>query len=230
VIMKCEQAWIQGRKEGRDRMMEHVMENNKVVVAGRVNTPLVYSHEMFGENFYQFDLAVPRLSSYIDLLPVTISERLMGGVNLAPGTEIVIEGQLRSYNKFINGSNRLVLTVFTRETYLKNQDIKNPNQIFLNGFVCKEPVYRTTPFNREITDILLAVNRAYGKSDYIPTIAWGRNARFSQHLRVGDNIKVWGRIQSRVYQKKLPEGEVVEKMAFEVSISKMEVVGKKKEP
>ena len=230
VLYDVDQAWIQGRKEGRDRMMEHVMENNKVVVAGTVHTPLVYSHEMFGENFYQFDLAVPRLSDYIDLLPVTISERLMGEIELNPGRQMVIEGQLRSYNKFINGSNRLILTIFTREIYTKKEDVKNPNQIYLNGFICKEPIYRTTPFNREITDILLAVNRAYGKSDYIPTIAWGRNARFAQHLDVGDNIKIWGRIQSRVYEKKLPEGKVLEKMAYEVSISKMEVVENNDEP
>lgn len=209
--------------------MENVLENNKVVVAGRINSPLIFSHEMFGENFYQFDLAVPRLSDYVDLLPITISDRLMGGLNLVPETEIIVEGQLRSYNKFINGSNRLILTVFTREIYLKNEEVKNPNQIFLNGFICKQPVYRTTPLNREITDILLAVNRAYGKSDYIPTIAWGRNARYSQHLQVGDNIKIWGRIQSRIYQKKLPEGQVLEKMAYEVSISKMEVVEKKED-
>jgi len=208
-------------------MMEHVMENNKVMVAGTVHTPLVYNHEMYGENFYNFDLAVPRLSEYVDLLPVTISERLMGDIELKPGIEVVIEGQFRSYNKFIDGKNRLILTVFTRDIYTKKDAIKNPNQIYLNGFICKEPVYRTTPFNREITDILLAVNRAYGKSDYIPTIAWGRNARFSQHLKVGDNIKIWGRIQSRVYQKKLPDGEVEERTAYEVSISKMEVVEKK---
>ncbi|MFY9278024.1 MAG: single-stranded DNA-binding protein [Caldicoprobacterales bacterium] len=221
-------SWIDtGEKEGRDWMMEHVMDNNKVIVAGTVNTPMVYSHEMFGENFYHFELAVPRLSDYIDLLPITISERLMGEIELNPGSEVVIEGQFRSYNKFIDGSNRLILTVFTRDIYPKKENIKKPNQIYLNGFICKEPVYRTTPFNREITDILLAVNRAYGKSDYIPTIAWGRNARCSQHLKVGDNIRIWGRIQSRVYQKKQTDGEVVEKTAYEVSISKMEIVEKK---
>ncbi|HZJ58145.1 MAG TPA: single-stranded DNA-binding protein [Clostridia bacterium] len=204
-------------------MTEHIAENNKVVVVGKVHSPMEFSHEIFGENFYQFDLSVPRLSDYVDLLPITISERLLGGIELAEGMEIIIEGQLRSYNKFIGGYNRLILTVFARELLLKDEGIKNPNQIYLNGFICKEPVYRVTPFNREITDILLAVNRAYGKSDYIPTIAWGRNARFSQHLNVGDNIRIWGRIQSRTYQKKLPKGEVLEKVAYEVSISKMEV-------
>ncbi|NLJ41832.1 MAG: single-stranded DNA-binding protein [Clostridiales bacterium] len=204
--------------------MDNILENNKVILAGRVDSYLVFSHEMFGENFYQFNLAVQRLSDYIDLLPVTVSERLLGGLSLTQESEIIVEGQLRSYNKFVNGSNKLILTVFTREISLKDQDIKNPNQIYLNGFICKEPVYRTTPFNREITDLLIAVNRAYGKSDYIPVIAWGRNARFSQHLEVGDNIRLWGRIQSRIYQKKLSESEVIERTAYEVSISKMEVV------
>lgn len=208
-------------------MAEHIADNNKVVIVGKVNGPMEFSHEIFGENFFQFDLSVPRLSDYVDLLPVTVSERLLSGIELLDGMEITVEGQLRSYNKIIGGHNRLILTVFAREIFLIGEGTKNPNQIYLNGFICKKPVYRVTPLKREITDILLAVNRAYGKSDYIPTIAWGRNARFSQHLNVGDNIKIWGRIQSRTYQKKLPNGEVIEKMAYEVSISKMEVVKNK---
>lgn len=208
-------------------MAEHIADNNKVVIVGKVNGPMEFSHEIFGENFFQFDLSVPRLSDYVDLLPVTVSERLLSGIELLDGMEITVEGQLRSYNKIIRGHNRLILTVFAREIFLIGEGTKNPNQIYLNGFICKKPVYRVTPLKREITDILLAVNRAYGKSDYIPTIAWGRNARFSQHLNVGDNIKIWGRIQSRTYQKKLSNGEVIEKMAYEVSISKMEVVKNK---
>ncbi|MGI5851646.1 MAG: single-stranded DNA-binding protein [Clostridiales bacterium] len=205
-------------------MTENIADNNKVVIVGKVNGPMKYSHEIFGENFFQFDLSVPRLSDYADLLPVTVSERLLGEIELVEGMEITIEGQLRSYNKYIGGHNRLILTVFARELLFVDEGTKNPNQIYLNGFICKKPVYRVTPLKREITDILLAVNRAYGKSDYIPTIAWGRNARFSQHLNVGDNIRIWGRIQSRTYQKKLPKGEVIEKVAYEVSISKMEVI------
>lgn len=200
------------------------MENNKVIVAGKVHSPLTFSHEVYGEGFYTFNLAIPRLSNYIDVLPVTISERLIGGWDIVEGTEVVIEGQLRSYNKLIDGKNRLVLTVFARDIHLKEEKVKNPNLIFLNGFICKKPIYRTTPLNREIADILLAVNRAYNKSDYIPAIAWGRNARYCEKLKVGDNIKIWGRIQSRPYQKKLPSGEVLEKVAYEVSISKLEVV------
>jgi len=213
-------------------MIEHSMENNRVLVAGKVNSPLAFSHEVYGEGFYTFELAVPRLSNYVDILPVTISERLIGEWSLQEGTGIVIQGQLRSYNKLIEGKNKLVLTVFTREISLMDEmkeEIKNPNQIFLNGFICKKPVYRTTPLKREISDILLAVNRAYNKSDYIPAIAWGRNARYCEKLEVGDNIKIWGRIQSRPYQKRTASGEVLEKVAYEVSISKLEVVKNNKE-
>lgn len=208
----------------RNLMMEHVMENNKVIVAGRLDSPLTFSHRVYGEGFYTFMLAIPRLSNYVDVLPVTISERLIGEWDIVEGVEVVVEGQLRSYNKLIDGKNRLVLTIFAREIYLKEEEIKNPNLIFLNGFICKKPIYRTTPLNREIADILLAVNRAYNKSDYIPAIAWGRNARYCEKLEVGDNIKIWGRIQSRPYQKKMPDGEVLDKVAYEVSISKLEVV------
>jgi len=207
-------------------MVEHVMENNRVTLIGRIHSPLTFSHKMYGEGFYTFYLAVSRLSDYVDILPVTISERLINNMDLNVDKQILIEGQLRSYNKFIDGHNRLVLTIFARDLSLDFENNKNPNQIYLNGFICKPPIYRTTPFNREITDILLAVNRPYNKSDYIPAIAWGRNARFSETLSVGDNIKIWGRVQSRTYQKRLSDGEVVEKVAYEVSISKMEAVKK----
>ncbi len=205
-------------------MTEHALENNWVYIAGKVDSPLEFSHEMYGEGFYSFDLSVPRLSDHVDILPVTLSERLMADADLTIGTEVVVEGQFRSYNKFIDSSNKLVLTVFVRDIIPKVEEIKNPNQIFLNGFVCKPPIYRTTPFKREIADILIAVNRSYNKSDYIPTIAWGRNARFCQQLNVGDQLKIWGRIQSRHYQKKFITGDVIDKVAFEVSISKMEKV------
>jgi single-stranded DNA-binding protein len=205
-------------------MTEFTTDNNWVYIAGKVDSVLSFSHEMYGEGFYNFFVSVPRLSEYVDRLPVTVSERLIGEIDLNVGAEIVVEGQFRSYNKFTEGTNRLVLTVFAREIANRTEEVKNPNQIFLNGFVCKVPIYRTTPFKREIADLLIAVNRAYNKSDYIPTIAWGRNARFCQKLEVGDNLKIWGRIQSREYQKRYPSGEVVEKVAYEVSVSKMEIV------
>ena len=209
--------------------MDNLMLNNKIYLEGKVATKLEFSHEMYGEGFYSFNLEVMRLSDSVDFLNITVSERLLSNLNLDVGTEVVVEGQLRSYNKFIDGSNKLILTVFARNIEPCKERSKNPNEIFLDGYICKEPVYRTTPFGREIADVLLAVNRAYNKSDYIPTIAWGRNSRFCQPLSVGENIRVWGRLQSREYQKKISDTEVVKKIAYEVSISKMEKVDKEED-
>ncbi|NLZ91631.1 MAG: single-stranded DNA-binding protein [Clostridiales bacterium] len=206
-------------------MSQRTVNNNTVTVVGKFYGGFEFSHKVYGEGFYNFKLMVPRLSDYSDILPVTVSERLIYGMDITSCRQnIIIQGQLRSYNKFVDGSNRLILTIFARDLSLQQEqeEIKNPNQIILDGYVCKSPLYRTTPFGREITDILLAVNRAYGKSDYIPCIAWGRNARFSEKLKVGDRIKIWGRVQSREYQKKTHNGEVLNKVAYEVSISKME--------
>ncbi len=210
-------------------MVGNIIENNMVTISGKVVSELSFSHEVYGEGFYIFYMDVPRLSSSFDRIMVTISERLISKRKPEIGDTVKIDGQFRSYNNYNTEGNRLILTVFTRDiTFLEDAShIKNPNQIFLNGFICKKPVFRTTPFGREITDILLAVNRPYSKSDYIPCIAWGRNARFTETLSVGDNIKIWGRIQSRDYQKKLESGEVVTKTAYEVSISKMEVCSSK---
>ena len=207
-------------------MVGNIIENNVATISGKVVSNVEFSHAVYGEGFYSFMLEVPRLSESCDVIPVTVSERLTNKEKLTPGTIVEVEGQFRSYNSYSSEGNRLLLTVFAREiTFLDDEKkMKNPNQIFLNGFICKKPIYRTTPFGREITDILLAVNRPYNKSDYIPCIAWGRNARFSEKLSVGDNIKIRGRIQSREYQKKYDSGEVVTKVAYEVSISKMEVV------
>jgi single-stranded DNA-binding protein len=211
-------------------MVGNIIENNVVTISGKVVSDVDFSHEVYGEGFYYFMIEVPRLSNCEDKIPVTISERLAGKDKLKIGTIVEIEGQFRSYNSFSSEGNKLILTVFARDiTFLDDEKkVKNPNQIYLNGYICKKPIYRTTPFGREITDILLAVNRPYNKSDYIPCIAWGRNARFSEKLSIGDNIKVWGRIQSRPYQKKLENGEVVTKVAYEVSISKMELSSESK--
>lgn len=214
-------------------MVGNIIENNMVTISGKVVSNIEFSHEVYGEGFYYFMLDVPRLSDSCDRIPVTVSERLNTNQKLEIGKVIEVEGQFRSYNSFNNAGNRLLLTVFAREiVFLEDeQSIKNPNQIYLNGFVCKKPIFRTTPFGREISDILLAVNRPYNKSDYIPCISWGRNARYSEGLIIGDNIKVWGRIQSREYQKKTDNGEVISKTAYEVSVSKMEVcTGTNKRP
>jgi len=200
------------------------MFNNKIYLEGKVVSELEFSHEMYGEGFYNFNFEVSRLSDTSDILIITVSERLITGIDVSIGSDLAIDGQLRSYNKFVDGANRLILTVFARDVHELQERGKNPNQIFLDGYICKEPVYRTTPFGREIADMLLAVNRLYNKSDYIPTIAWGRNSRFCRSLEVGDNIRVWGRLQSREYQKKVSDTEVIKKIAYEVSISKMEKV------
>ena len=207
-------------------MSDKIIETNVVTVLGEVDSDLRFSHEMYGEGFYALDIKVPRLSDHSDVLPVTVSERILVDLDLTLGTMVKVDGQLRSYNKYMDGSNKLVLTIFARDmiVYAGEEELKNPNQIFLNGYICKHPVYRTTPFGREITDMLVAVNRPYNKSDYIPCIAWGRNARFSEKLKVGDHIKIWGRVQSREYQKRLTEEDLITKMAYEVSISKMEIV------
>ena len=205
-------------------MNEQVIKNNQVTIIGKVNSGFDFSHEVYGEGFYSFYVEVPRLSETVDILPVTISERLLNGSTLAEGTLVEIQGQFRSYNRHDGEKNRLVLTIFARELFVLTDGIiyKNPNQILLSGFICKKPNYRTTPFGREIADVLLAVNRPYSKSDYIPCIAWGRNARYAQTLEVGESLKVWGRIQSRQYEKKLEDGTSIIRMAYEISVSKME--------
>lgn len=210
-------------------MMDNKMETNTVKLVGKIASERVFSHEMYGEGFYNVDLEVPRLSDSVDILPVTISERLIVNMDLTIGQYVIVEGQLRSYNRYIDNSNRLVLTIFVKDIVIPEGDeltevLRKPNEIYLDGYICKKPIYRTTPFGREITDILIAVNRSYNKSDYIPCIAWGRNARFCENMLVGDHIRLWGRIQSREYQKKLPTGEVETKVAFEVSISKLEYI------
>ncbi|MFA5522914.1 MAG: single-stranded DNA-binding protein [Tissierellales bacterium] len=211
-------------------MADKVIDTNSITVVGKILNEKEFSHEMYGEGFYSFDLEVPRLSDYSDVLPITISERLIVNMDIKPGADVVVEGQLRSYNRYLNGSNKLVLTIFARDARVPENEselaelLKRPNEIYLDGYICKAPIYRTTPFGREITDLLVAVNRPYNKSDYIPCIAWGRNARFCEKLQIGDHIRLWGRIQSREYQKRTGEGEVHNRVAFEVSISKLEFV------
>lgn len=194
--------------------------NNKVYVSGEIVSDGVFSHEIYGEGFYEFFVSVKRLSGQADVLPVTISERLIKGADIGIGSQICAVGQFRSYNKIEEGKSRLMLTVFIREL-LSDLPEKNPNNILLSGYICKPPVYRTTPFNREIADLLIAVNRAYNKSDYIPCIAWGRNARFVKNLCVGDKVAISGRIQSREYQKRFSDTDIKIMTAYEVSVSKL---------
>jgi len=204
--------------------MENYTNNNKAEILGTVSEAPQFSHEIYSEKFYIFTMDIPRLSGTYDKIKVMVSERLVSEDELREGEELKVTGQFRSYNSYENGSNKLILTVFARDITKDAEEEENPNSIYLNGYICKEPVYRTTPFGREITDMLLAVNRTYNKSDYIPVIAWGRNARFCRNLNVGDNVKIWGRIQSREYQKKVNEEEIITRTAYEVSVSKLEVV------
>ena len=196
------------------------LENNNIVrVSGEITKEPTFSHEMFGEGFYEFSIKIKRLSDIFDIIPVTISERLIEGTELRVGDRVHFLGQYRSYNKLVEDRSKLCLTVFVREFL---EDIEyDENEVEMVGFVCKNPIYRTTPFNREICDVLIAVNRSYNKSDYIPCIAWGRNARYVKNFQIGDKVNVTGRIQSRMYQKKLDTGEMVTKTAYEVSLNKV---------
>lgn len=201
--------------------MEHMI--NDLHLTGKLACAPEMGHEAFGEAFYYLTLSVPRLSGAEDLLPVTISERLLEGVELLPGTTLSIDGQVRSYNKVVEGAGRLLITAFAQRLNEVDPQ-RNPNLLQLTGTLCKPPAYRTTPFGREICDLMMAVNRAYGKSDYIPCITWGRSARFASRLHVGDHVRLSGRLQSRAYQKQLPDGTCVEKVAYEVSVSQIEQV------
>ena len=208
-------------------MTDKVIENNQVTVMGEIVSGFSYSHEIFGEGFYMVDVKCKRLSESYDIIPVMVSERLIDVTQDYEGEYIQVYGQFRSYNRHEEKKNRLVLSVFVREIEFLENDDKNAriNQISLDGFICKEPVYRKTPLGREIADLLVAVNRSYGKSDYIPCICWGRNARFSAGFAVGGHVQMWGRIQSREYIKKIDEEHTQRRVAYEVSVSKIEYIG-----
>lgn len=206
-------------------MTDKVIENNQVTVMGEIVSDFSYSHEIFGEGFYMVDVKCKRLSESYDIIPVMVSERLIDVTDSYIGSLICVVGQFRSYNRHEEHKNRLVLSVFAREINFieEMEESSKTNQIFLDGYICKEPVYRKTPLGREIADLLLAVNRPYGKSDYIPCICWGRNARYASNFEVGERCLVWGRIQSREYMKKLSDEELEKRIAYEVSVSKLEL-------
>ena len=216
-------------------MDTNYLENNYLTLVGKVTGEKRFSHEIYGERFFTFNLSIPRLSGNADIIPVTTSERLINDDMLTEGNKLLIKGQFRSYNSYENEKNKLVLTVFAKdveqvqeeEASEENEIVKKEmttNEVVLVGYVCKKPIYRQTPFGREIADLLLAVNRAYNKSDYIPTIAWGRNARFCQNLEIGTQVKIVGRVQSRMYEKKYEDGTVEQKVAYEVSICSLELI------
>lgn len=200
-------------------------ENNQVTVSGTVESAPAHSHTVYAEQFYMFSMRIARLSEASDVINVLISERLFTeSVCIEPGAAVTVTGQFRSYNNYSGSGSRLVLTVFAKDICTADAAaLADPNRIFLDGYICKVPVYRTTPFGREIADVLIAVNRAYNKSDYIPAIAWGRNARFCRDLGVGTHIRLWGRIQSREYVKRIDEENSITKIAYEVSVGKLEI-------
>lgn len=219
-------------------MDTNYLENNYLTLVGKVTGEKRFSHEIYGERFYIFDLSIPRLSGNADVIPVTVSERLITDSMLEEGKKLMVKGQFRSYNSYENEKNKLILTVFAKDIVeveepeesekSEENDIVSKdtitNEVVLIGYVCKKPIYRQTPFGREIADLLLAVNRAYNKSDYIPTIAWGRNARFCQNLEVGTQVKIVGRVQSRQYEKKFEDGTSEIRVAYEVSVGSLEVI------
>ena len=219
-------------------MDTNYLENNYLTLVGKVTGEKRFSHEIYGESFYVFNLEIPRLSGNSDIIPITVSERLIKEDTLQEGKKLLVKGQFRSYNSYENEKNRLILTVFAKDIMEvedvvedeENEMVKKDtitNEVILIGYICKKPIYRQTPFGREISDILLAVNRAYNKSDYIPCIAWGRNARFCQNLEVGSQVKIVGRVQSRMYEKKHEDGTVENRVAYEVSVGSLEVIEEK---
>ena len=194
-------------------MADKMFENNQVSLVGEIVSDFEYSHEVYGEGFYLVELSVSRLSDFVDYIPIMVSERLINVEESYIGQQVYIGGQFRSFNRHDEKRNRLVLTVFAREIELTdNEDAMN--QIFLDGYICKDAIYRKTPLGREIADLLVAVNRSYGKSDYIPCICWGRNARFASGFEVGTHVQIWGRIQSREYVKKITETQIEQRIDY----------------
>ena len=221
-------------------METNYLENNYITLVGKVTGEKKLSHEIYGEKFYVFNLEIPRLSGNSDIIPVTISERIINDDTLVEGKKLLVKGQFRSYNSYVNEKNKLILTVFAKDIVeVKENEVEEENEmvkkdvvtheVVLIGYICKKPIYRQTPFGREIADILLAVNRAYNKSDYIPCIAWGRNARFCQTIDVGVQVKIVGRVQSRTYEKKFEDGTAETRVAYEVSIGSLEVINENKD-
>ena len=205
-------------------MSDKIIENNQVTIMGKVATEFSFSHEVFGEGFYMVEVEVKRLSNSEDRIPLMISERLIDVTQDYTGEYIMVHGQFRSYNRHEEQKNRLVLSVFVREiSFMEEEpDGTKTNSIWLDGYICKEPIYRKTLLGREIADLLLAVNRPYGKSDYIPCICWGRNARYASGFEVGEHVQLLGRIQSREYVKRISDTETEKRVAYEVSVSKLE--------
>ena len=210
--------------------MDKLLENNNGELVGKIVSDFRFSHEVYGERFYLVDVAVKRTSETIDYLPLLISEYLIDVNKNYIGEIIHVTGQFRSYNRHEELKNRLVLSVFVLEIEFIEEETEEmkSNQIILDGYICKDPIYRKTPLGREIADLLVAVNRSYSKSDYIPCICWSRNARHASGLPIGTHLKITGRVQSRDYIKHHSNGEEEERRAYEVSASRIEVISDEK--
>lgn len=208
--------------------MERLNQNNAVKISGEIVSDFTYDHEMYGEGFYKVFVQVTRISGNLDTIPVMVSDRIIDVNKNLTGEMVAIEGEFRSYNKHLLGANKLLLFVLCKKIEIVKYCM-NEDEIFLRGFICKNPIYRKTPFKREISDLLIAVNRYYGKSDYIPCICWGRNARYAAGFEIGDEIVIRGRIQSRTYEKKISDTEFETRTAYEVSANMIEKIGEENE-
>ena len=198
--------------------------SNQITLSGTVAVAPVISHKVYGEEFLEFQLHVRRTSGFVDVIPVTISKRLISENEIGIDDQILIEGQIRTYNRIQEGKNKLIITVFARKLVkIEYEDYyKDENIVILEGYICRPPLYRVSPLGREISDVMIAVNRMYGKSDYVPCIAWGRNAKFTESMSVGKKMKIIGRIQSREYKKRGQDGQLIPGIAREISIHKIE--------
>ena len=205
--------------------MEERMKNNKATFSGEIISEFEYSHEVLGEKFYTSVLSVRRKSGVSDNIPFMVSERLVDVAELWTGQIVMLSGQIRSHNNRNGDKHKLVLFVFVREISLLYEHEKyDSNNVVIDGYICKEPIYRRTPLGREITDVIFAVNRVYAKTDYVPSVFWGRSAKFIGCLDVGTRIKAAGRLQSREYIKKHDDGTEETKTAYEFSVSTFEVI------
>ena len=196
--------------------------NNRIILQGKINQPITFSHHVHDEIFYQTEVSCRRMSGTYDNIPITVSKKTLGDIIIDNSLYYLIKGQIRSYNRVINGKNKLIITVFAKSIEISSEEKEGLNSVYLEGYICKEPSYRKTPFLREISDILLAINRPHRKSDYIPVIAWGYTARKASKLKVSDEVLVTGRLQSRNYTKRLKDGTAIERVAYEVSAMRLE--------
>lgn len=195
--------------------MEEVKINNYAMLRGALAQAPCFSHENRGERFYQFPIEVLRLSGAADTINVIARGELAENLEVSGAGKLCVSGELRSFNNKSGEGPKLIISVFARELWFDEEE--DENIIELTGTICKQPNLRVTPMGREICDLMIAVNRRYGRSDYLPCIAWGERARAAANWDVGSIVELDGRIQSRKYTKNI-DGVSVEKTAYEVSV------------